>query len=134
MILCEDDYPIILNKIADFLTNGEVELVFVNSDEMQEINNKQRGINETTDVLSFPIDYVPHFPLGSVVINLDEVAKKSDEFKHSQDDEIALLFTHGLLHILGFDHENDDGEMRRKEIEIIEKFNLPKSLIVRNIG
>lgn len=133
MILCDDAYPAILDEIADFLTNGEIELVFVESDEMQKINHKSRGIDEPTDVLSFPIQYAPHFPLGSIVINLDKVIQKANEFNHSQDDEIALLFTHGLLHILGYDHENDDGEMRRKEIEIIQKWNLPQSLIVRTI-
>lgn len=133
MILCDDVYPAILDEIADFLTNGEIELVFVESDEMRKINHKSRGIDEPTDVLSFPIQYAPHFPLGSIVINLDKVAQKSNEFNHSQNDEIALLFTHGLLHILGYDHENDDGEMRRKEIEIIQKWDLPQSLIVRTI-
>ena len=133
MILCDDKYPAILVEIADFLTNGEIELVFVDSKEMQKINQKSRGIDAPTDVLSFPLEYAPHFPLGSIVINLDKVTEKSSEFGHSNEDEIALLFTHGLLHILGFDHENDDGEMRRKEIEIIEKWELPKSLIVRTI-
>ena len=133
MILCDDKYPAILDEIADFLTNGEIELVFVDSKEMQKINQKSRGIDAPTDVLSFPLEYAPHFPLGSIVINLDKVTEKSIEFGHSNEDEIALLFTHGLLHILGFDHENDDGEMRRKEIEIIEKWELPKSLIVRTI-
>ncbi|MGB2553760.1 rRNA maturation RNase YbeY, partial [Campylobacter sp. MOP51] len=55
------------------------------------------------------------------------------ELGHERDSEIALLFTHGLLHLLGFDHEIDSGEMRSKECEVIEKFNLPKSLIVRTM-
>ena len=53
---------------------------------------------------------------------------------HGRDDETALLFTHGMLHVLGYDHESDDGQMRAKECEIIEKFRLPKSLIVRTEG
>ena len=69
--------------------------------------------------------------LGSVVINLDLVELKAAQLGHGRDDETALLFTHGLLHVLGFDHESDDGQMRAKECEIIEKFCLPKSLIVR---
>ena len=69
--------------------------------------------------------------LGSVVINLDLVEMKAAQLGHGRDDETALLFTHGLLHVLGFDHESDSGQMRAKECEIIEKFRLPKSLIVR---
>ena len=73
-------------------------------------------------------------PLGSVVINLDLVELKAAQLGHGADDETALLFTHGLLHVLGYDHENDGGQMRAKECEIIEKFRLPKSLIVRTEG
>ena len=72
--------------------------------------------------------------LGSVVINLDLVELKAAQLGHGRDDETALLFTHGLLHVLGYDHESDDGQMRTKECEIIEKFRLPKSLIVRTEG
>lgn len=72
--------------------------------------------------------------LGSVVINLDLVELKAAQLGHGRDDETALLFTHGLLHVLGFDHESDGGQMRAKECEIIEKFRLPKSLIVRTEG
>ena len=72
--------------------------------------------------------------LGSVVINLDLVELKAAQLGHGRDDETALLFTHGMLHVLGFDHESDSGQMRAKECEIIEKFRLPKSLIVRTEG
>lgn len=78
-------------------------------------------------------NFVPAL-LGSVVINLDLVELKAAQLGHGRDDETALLFTHGLLHVLGFDHESDDGQMRAKECEIIEKFRLPKSLIVRTEG
>ena len=135
LILCDEKYPQILGEILAELSDDAVELVFVRSEEMREINKNERGIDKTTDVLSFPLENVPFGGdiklIGSVVINLDLVEQKSLEFSHSNNDEIALLFTHGLLHILGFDHEIDNGEMRAKECEIIEKFKLPKSLIVR---
>lgn len=135
LILCDEKYPAILGEILAELSDDAVELVFVRSEEMREINKNERGIDKTTDVLSFPLENVPFGGdtrlMGSVVINLDLVEQKSLEFSHSNDDEIALLFTHGLLHILGFDHESDNGEMREKECEIITKFKLPKSLIVR---
>lgn len=131
MILCESDYPKILDEISNFLTKDDFELVFNNEDEMRNLNFSTRNIDKSTDVLSFPYEKMAHFPIGSIVINLDEVALKSQQFCHSKDDEIALLFIHGALHILGYDHEKDSGEMREKECEIILKFNLPKSLIVR---
>lgn len=133
MIVCDESYPEILDEICAFLTPGDVELSFVNNDDMRDINFRERGIDKTTDVLSFPFCYIPHTPLGCVVINLDLVKQKADELGHSNADEIALLFTHGLLHVLGYDHETDNGEMRQKESEVIAKFALPKSLIVRTL-
>ncbi|ASM39645.1 rRNA maturation RNase YbeY [Campylobacter sp. RM12327] len=134
MIICDDKYPKILDEILKFLSNDDVELVFVDCDEMRRINKENRNIDKTTDVLSFPLEFVYGSVLGSIVINLDLVSKKANELNHTNDDEIALLFTHGLLHILGFDHEIDSGEMRQQEARIIEHFNLPPSLIVRTQG
>lgn len=133
MILCDQKYPEILDRICKYLTQGDVELNFVDSELMREINFKERGFDKTTDVLSFPFEFVMHVPLGCIVINSDLAEEKAKELNHSSDDEIALLFIHGLLHILGYDHEKDGGEMREKEEEIIAKFNLPKSLIVRTL-
>jgi probable rRNA maturation factor len=73
-------------------------------------------------------------PLGSIVISSWHVEIKAKELGHTKRDEIALLFIHGVLHLLGYDHEVDNGEMRKEEQKLIEKFNLPKSLIVRNNG
>lgn len=71
-------------------------------------------------------------PLGSIVISVDYAQEKANEFNHTLEEEITLLFIHGLLHLLGFDHEVDKGEHRTKEEELINTFNLPNSLIVRN--
>jgi len=124
----------ILESISSEYTQKEIELLLVYTDEMHQINKEQRNTDKTTDVLSFPLEDFPHFPLGSIVINTDLAQIKADELKHSFQDEITLLFIHGLLHLLGFDHECDNGEMRVKEEKIINKYNLPKSLIVRTIG
>lgn len=132
MIICEENYPEILDKIAKFLSDDDVELVFVDSLQMQEINKNQRGIDKTTDVLSFPLEKFANFPIGSIVINTDLVEQKAKEFAHSSDDEMALLFLHGFLHILGYDHEIDNGEMRDMEKKVIENFSLPQSLIIRS--
>ena len=132
MIFCECEFDPLLEQIADFLGAGDVELVFVSDDEMCKINHEQRGINKATDVLSFPYEQVSGGLMGSVVISTDTASRVASELGHSIECEIALLFLHGVLHILGYDHEIDDGQMRGKEKEVIEHFNLPNSLIIRN--
>ena len=132
MIFCECEFDPLLEQIADFLGAGDVELVFVNDDEMRKINREQRGIDKATDVLSFPYEQVSGGLMGSVVISTDTASRVASELGHSIECEIALLFLHGILHILGYDHEIDDGQMREKEKEVIEHFNLPDSLIIRN--
>lgn len=122
-----------LESISNDLTNKDIELVLVNNEEIQKLNNEHRDIDKATDVLSFPLEFdFDGMPLGSIVISIDFVEVKAKELSHTQNDELALLFIHGLLHLLGFDHEVDQGEQRLKEEELIKKFNLPNSLIVRN--
>ncbi len=122
-----------LETIAQSLTPRDFELIVVNNETIKEINFEYREKNEATDVLSFPFDGdFAHLPLGTVIISEDFVKEKALEFNHSIEDEFKLLFIHGLLHLLGFDHEVDNGEHRKKEEELIKKFNLPSSLIVRN--
>ena len=132
MIFCECEFEPLLEQIADFLGAGDVELVFVNDDEMRKINREHRGINKATDVLSFPYEQVSGGLMGSVVISTDTASRVAGELGHSIEYEIALLFLHGVLHILGYDHEIDGGQMREKEKEVIEHFSLPDSLIIRN--
>ena len=132
MIFCECEFDPLLEQIADFLGAGDVELVFVSDDEMCKINHEQRGINKATDVLSFPYEQVSGGLMGSVVISTDTASRVASELGHSIEYEIALLFLHGVLHILGYDHEIDNGQMRQKEKEVIEHFSLPDSLIIRN--
>lgn len=123
-----------LNSIAISLNDKNIELLIVDKEKMQEINKQHIGIDSSTDVLSFPYEEMPNAPLGSIVISSWHVQKIASELKHTSDDEVALLFIHGLLHLLGFDHEIDDGQMREKEKELIEKFKLPNSLIIRTQG
>ncbi|MDD7323558.1 MAG: rRNA maturation RNase YbeY [Campylobacter lanienae] len=132
MIFCECEFDPLLEQIADFLGAGDVELVFVNDDEMRKINREHRGIDKATDVLSFPYEQVSGGLMGSVVISTDTANRVAGELGHSIECEIALLFLHGVLHILGYDHEIDSGQMREKEKEVIEHFSLPDSLIIRN--
>ena len=121
-----------LKEIYEYLTNKDIELILTTDEEIKELNKEYRNKDKATDVLSFPLENIPEMPLGSIVISVDTAKRGAEEFGHSIENEIKLLFIHGLLHLLGYDHEVDNGEMREKEKEIIEKFNLPKSLIIRN--
>jgi len=120
-----------LYKIYNLLTNKDIEVILTTNDEIQKINKEYRNIDKPTDVLSFPLENLPHMPLGSIIISIDMAKEYAKIYKHSIEDEIKLLFLHGLLHLLGYDHKIDD-KMRQKEEEIIKKLNLPKSLIIRN--
>ncbi len=122
----------VLNEIYEYLTDKDIELILTTDEEIRKLNKLYRNIDKPTDVLSFPLENLPGMPLGSIVISLDTAKEAAEKFGHSLNDEIKLLFIHALLHLLGYDHEIDNGEMRQKEKEIIEKFNLPKSLIIRN--
>ncbi|WP_457561392.1 rRNA maturation RNase YbeY [Caminibacter sp.] len=122
----------ILKEIYEFLTDKDIELILTTDEEIRELNKIYRNKDKATDVLSFPLEDMPGMPLGSIVISVDTAKKGAEKFGHSLEDEIKLLFIHGLLHLLGYDHETDNGEMRAKEEEIIKHFNLPESLIIRS--
>lgn len=143
MIFCEQnlaefdlDFGLDLaEKIASELTDKDIELVIVDENAMKAINSAQRGIEKATDVLSFALKAVPNatnLPLGSIVINANAVKDEAKARKHGKEAEFTLLFLHGILHLLGYDHEKDSGQMREKERQIIEKFKLPQSLIIRS--
>ena len=120
----------LIQKIALDFSKKDIELIVCDNQSIQEINKTYRKADKATDVLSFPYDNIPI--LGSIIINNDFVQKIAKELKHTAQDEFVLLFIHGLLHILGYDHEIDVGQMREKEEELIKNYKLPLSLITRN--
>ena len=119
----------ITNKLV---STKDVELILCDNVEIRELNKEHRDIDAPTDVLSFPLEEFPHAPLGTIVISIDYAKEISSKLGHTIEEEIALLFIHGMLHLSDMDHESDDGEMRKREMELIEHFTLPKSLIVRS--
>jgi len=127
----------VLEQIADSLTCRTIELIITDNVGIAELNAVYRDKDIPTDVLSFPLEnnfegiVLETMPLGSIVISADFVKEKAKALGHTLNDELSLLFIHGLLHLLGFDHETDNGEMRKKESIIIQAFGLPSSLIVR---
>jgi probable rRNA maturation factor len=126
-----------LEAIATEMTTQPVELIVVDNAAIQLLNKTHRHKDAPTDVLSFPMDAsftetsLFGLPLGSIVISADYTRQKAAMYGHTPEDEFALLFIHGLLHLLGYDHENDQGEMRAKEHQLIKRWDLPASLIVR---
>ena len=122
----------LLESIADALTRRDIELIICDDTTIARLNREHRHIDAPTDVLSFPLaGEHAHQPLGTVVISHDHVRNKAHELGHTTEEEYALLFIHGVLHLLGYDHETDDGTMRQREHGLIRQFALPESLIVR---
>jgi probable rRNA maturation factor len=126
-----------LEAVATHLTQRTIELMVVDTSTIQEMNFTYRGVESATDVLSFPLlqeaqEDVKEMPLGSIVLCDAYIQQGATTLNHTLEEETILLFIHGLLHLLGYDHERDSGEMRAKEEALIKHFGLPQSLIVRN--
>lgn len=104
--------------------NKNVTLAFVSDRKMRELNKDFRGKDKTTDVLSFPFeaddfDETDDF-LGDIVISLEQAERQAAENDLDLQTEIKQLILHGILHLCGYDHETDDGEMNKRELELRE--------------
>ncbi|MFQ6082780.1 MAG: rRNA maturation RNase YbeY [Candidatus Aminicenantia bacterium] len=108
------------------LDNKEVTLVLVNNRKMKELNKKFLKRDSTTDVLSFPfnektVDGAEY--LGDIVISVPQAFNQCFTLKHGLEREIEILAIHGFLHLIGFDHQNDDNnKMKAEEQKLAEKF------------
>jgi probable rRNA maturation factor len=121
-----------LETIARRLSDREIELVVCDNDTIRKLNREYRSKDYPTDVLSFPLEGAFNtLPLGSIVISSEKIQQRAKELGHTPQEESILLFIHGLLHLLGHDHEKDSGEMRALEERLIRSLDLPESLIVR---
>ena len=118
--------------INDLSITRDIELEICENKQIQEYNKNYRNIDKPTDVLSFPLDNINNEPLGNIIISSQFIENVAIKLSHSNQDEFNLLFIHGLLHLLGYDHEKDNGEMRQEELQLIQKYKLPKSLIIRS--
>ncbi|HUS06316.1 MAG TPA: rRNA maturation RNase YbeY [Bryobacteraceae bacterium] len=98
--------------------------------ELQRLNREFLGHDYPTDVLSFPSGE-SEGPLGDIAISADRAADQATEFGHSLEAEIKILMLHGVLHLMGMDHESDSGEMARGERRWRKKLGLPQALIER---
>ena len=146
-----------LEKVCDFVLKKEevncryqISLLFVDNDGIREINRETRNIDRTTDVLSFPMLDYPNkkffkdvymdykfdetfldgdeLVLGDIVLSLERALEQSQEYNHSYKREVSYLVVHSILHLLGYDHMEEDDKliMRKREEEILEKLNITR--------
>ena len=103
-------------------------IAFVSDRKMRALNNEFREKNKTTDVLSFPFeadefDLEQDF-LGDIIISLEQAQKQAAENGFDLETEIKQLILHGILHLCGYDHETDDGEMNRREMALRKELEI----------
>ena len=108
---------------------AEVCVLITSNAEVRELNRRHRRKDKPTDVLSFPSSR-PEFA-GDIAISAEIAAANAAERGHSVEIELKILILHGLLHLAGYDHENDDGEMEARELALRQEFKLPLGLIER---
>ena len=108
---------------------GMVTIALVSDPAMRRLNATFRGADYSTDVLSFPSD-MPGV-LGDIAIARGVAARQARTLGHAEMTELRVLALHGLLHLLGYDHEHDRGEMRRAEDRLRRRAGLPDGLIAR---
>jgi probable rRNA maturation factor len=108
-------------RAFDCLITGDAEL--------RRLNREFRGKDYSTDVLSFPDALGPR--LGDLAISAARARAQAREYGHTTEDEVRILMLHGLLHLLGMDHENDTGRMARAEKRWRARLGLPTGLIER---
>ena len=136
--ISKETYDKIENAINETLKNenftkpSQVSVSIVDGEEIKELNKYYRNIDKETDVLSFPMDEEGFEDevviLGDVVLCIDKAKQQAIEFGHSTDREICYLTVHSILHLLGYDHMNDEEkkEMRFHEEEVMKNLYLTR--------
>jgi len=111
---------------------GAVTVMVTGNREMRRLNFRFRGKDQSTDVLSFPPpEFVSGFA-GDIAICFDIAARNARTLNHSTAEEVRVLVLHGILHLAGYDHEGDQGEMAKTEDDLRKRLSLPSGLIKRN--
>ena len=129
-----------LSAAAPASAKGALTVAVVPDSEVRRLNRRFRGYNKPTDVLSFPTESgaTSREPpssaryLGDIVVARGMAAKQARALGHSLGVELRVLALHGLLHLLGYDHETDSGRMARLEARLRRKARLPPGLIARS--
>lgn len=105
-----------VKKVEKIKGRHVLSVIFVNEEEMHQINKQYRNIDRSTDVISFAevdsgYDHLP-YELGDIFVNTDRVKSQADSYGHSEKREFAFLILHGMLHLLGYDHQTETDEKR----------------------
>lgn len=130
----------ILKSFIDFsvnkldLENVMFNVIIVDNESIHKINKEYRGIDRPTDVISFALEDekqidIPNMRvLGDIYISYDKVIEQAEEYKHSRKRELCFLGIHGLLHLLGYDHmnEEEEKEMFKLQKELLEEYGIKK--------
>jgi probable rRNA maturation factor len=116
-------------KVLPLSGQPDVTIAFVSDRAMRELNSVWRHKKGTTDVLSFPADQdefekSDELSLGDVVISIEQATRQAKENKLALEDEISQLILHGLVHLCGYDHSTDNGEMNRVELRLRRKLGI----------
>ena len=123
-----------LARVAPRSARGEITIAILPDAKVRKLNRVYRKIDKTTDVLSFPAEKgsPPARFLGDIAISWGKAQKQAEKLGHSVGVELRVLALHGLLHLLGYDHQNDNGRMARLETRLRRKAGLPPGLIARS--
>lgn len=117
--------------LRDRVTRGrEFHCRLTNDAELLDLNSRFLGKKYAADVLSFPRSDDPS--LGDIAISIQRARAQARQWSHTPEDEIRILMLHGVLHLIGMDHESDSGRMRRAEARWRRKLGLPNGLIERS--
>jgi len=117
-------YQEVISAVGRYFTDKKpIALILVDNAEIRNLNHKYRGIDRATDVLSFSADDEDY--LGDVFICVDRVLSQAAEYGHSREREFAFLVVHGILHLLGYTHEDEAAaqKMFEKQEAILQELN-----------
>lgn len=136
----EEDFLKIIETTLDNLSiedDIEMSCLLVDDQRIHEINREYRHIDRSTDVISFALEDNEQFyvegmarNIGDIFISVDHAIAQAEEYGHSLRREMCFLFTHGLLHLLGYDHmnEEDEKEMFGKQKEVLDILNIGRGI------
>lgn len=139
----DEDLSLELNELKDFLDkvckdegldNGEFNVIIVSKEKIQELNKEYRNIDMVTDVISFALEDDDTFKLddyrvlGDIYICIDRAREQALEYGHSFKRELSFLAIHGLLHLLGYDHMEEEEEkvMFAKQEEVLNRYGIER--------